>query len=389
MTLPSSTAAGRCGVVGRGPGGSSVAPLLRPVPPPVPVKRGDIRGLSRQAAARHVAFLQSVDEDKLTGFGYSPTFTMRNVPESLKRWTYLRGRLWRYFRDRGDVLRLTWTVEDAQVDRGGVPHMHLAVYFDHQLSALELWQIKEAWCRIAKTEGALHAGQHIGRIRPGHGWSKYCAKHSARTQRHYQRVGARAEWGGKSGRVWGRSGDWPTRIDRFLLNPAALVELRRVVRSFLVADAKTSACRLAAARGAASPAGAPACSWCGRRLVHRCGGVVAARGLLRAGVDAPVLRGMRAWIGGPSMDRLMLWVADRPGCVVAEIIGEGGGPWGQRIDSGRQAARSRLGVDPPERPPRRGFVVRPLGRSDSAPSSWSAAASLLPDELVDALTGHA
>lgn len=311
--------------------------------PPEGCKRGKIKGLSRQAAARHAEFLQSVVEDELTGFGYAPTFTLRSCPESQKRWAYLKGRLVRYLKDRGDVIRYHWTVEQAQKKRGGVPHVHLAVYFDHPLTALDIWEMKEAWVRIGKKYGARHAGQFVAAIRPGNGWSKYVAKHSARTQRHYQNEGLPAGWD-TSGRLWGRWGDWPVRMGKWLLNSAASIQLRRLMRSWLVTDARQSACKIARHREEELKRGKRVgwCARCGTRYVHRHAGVGAARRVLVSDPGLWSIRGMRGWIPEDVMVKLLEWVAGLPGCVVGEIVGQRDCC---KIETDQARARHRLGID--------------------------------------------
>lgn len=321
--------------------------------------RDVIRGWSRQSVQRHTEFLQSVDSEQLTGFGYSPTLTLRDCPPTHKAWGLLRGRFFRWLRDwsgstkggrsRGGpkLLRMHWVVEEAQVKtKGGVPHIHLALYFDRQLTALEVWALKEKWVQLAGKYGARSQGQHVGRIRPGRGWDRYCAKHASRSQRHYQREGLPGGWTA-SGRLWGQSGDWPTRVDRWLLNPAAVLEIRRLMRSWMVVDAMESACKIAAHRGV--PA-AVACRHCGRRLVHQWRGVKAARRVLVSDPALWSLKGLRAWMPEELMARMMEWTAGQRGCVVGEILGDGfDDPWQQRIVRGRERAR-HLMMRPPDDP---------------------------------------
>lgn len=341
--MAAGVAAGRCSVVKRGPSGSSVSALIPRQPSLNLQKRGDIKGWSRQSAARHCAFLQSVDPERLTGFGYALTHTLRDRPLSHLVWARFRRRMARYLRDL-KVVRSHWVVEQAQKKRGGVPHLHLAVYFDHELTRIEIWDLKEAWCRIAKKCGARHQGQHVEKIRPGSGWSKYCAKHSARSTGHYQREGLPEGWE-KTGRLWGKAGDWPVRIDRWFLNPAAVIEVRRLLRSWLVSDAVCSAHKIAAFRG--RPV-----SWFGVR---------AARRLLVSDPEMWALRGIRAWVPEQVMGRIMLAAADRPLCFVAEILGDDGGDgWRKRLRESRDRARGQLGLPPPDKPDQPVFNLRTL-----------------------------
>lgn len=350
------------------PSGFSVGALAPRAKPPTDVQRGQIKGMSAQSAARHTTFLQSVDPGRLTGFGYALTLTVRKAPPSPRDWAGLRKRLQRHLKYRNAV-RVHWVVEKAQQKRGGVPHLHLGVYFDHELSPVELWQLKDAWCRIAEAHGAKHQGQDAKRIRPGDvGWAKYCGKHGSRTARHQQREGIPAEGWDSSGRMWGRWGDWPTRLDRWLLNGAAVVELKRLLRSWLVSDAAVSGRKLCAFKE-------------GRRLdwsrpvpkgYRR--GVAAARRVLRSDPDLGALRGMRGWGSEVVTLELMRWVAARPGCVVAEILDDrGGSGWWRRLmvrrpgEPLRDYGRWRLGLPEPAHPMRSAYTVRPIGPDPGPP----------------------
>lgn len=313
--------------VRRGPGGSGVVVSRWRVLPPPDSRRGVIRGLSLQAANRQTKFLQSVDVDRLTGHGYAFTFTVRDCPASHEHWAKARRLLLKSMRERWGAVRWHWVTENAQVARGGVPHAHWAVYFERPLSARDRFFIVERWLAIAGRWGAKRRGQHIDVIQPGRGWDRYCAKHAARTVGHYQRQGLPGSWE-KSGRVWGRGGDWPVRVDRWLLSPAALVQVRRLVRSWLVADARISAARL-------------------RRFDEQTGrvrrspwrGVRAARRVLRSSPDEHWLRSMRVWIPEAVMWRLMHLVGTMPGCYVAEIV--------EAADR-RADAREALGLAAPQ-----------------------------------------
>lgn len=309
--------------------------LVRRVLPPVECRRGEIRGWSPDAAARQALFLQSVDPDALFGVGYSFTVTLRDRPTA-REWLRMRKRLIQFLRDRS-AIRWHWTVEWAQRGRGGVPHMHLAVYFPERLSGFGVWALKEAWCRAGAGFGAQQWGQDVKPIRDAVGWSKYCAKHAARTGRHVQREGMPEGWE-KSGRMWGKGGDWPVRLDRWILNPRAAVEVKRRMRAFLVADARVSGRKLSAYRSDCPV------EWRGpvpkayRRPVRT------ARRVLRSDPELGELRGVRMWIPEQVMGRIMAEVAGVPGCVVSQIEGWDPGPWGRLLYRQRGAARERLGL---------------------------------------------
>ena len=329
-------------------------------------RRGVIAGLSLKAAARQTAWLHSVDAEQLTGHGYAITTTLRDRPADHTEWGRFRKAYSQALKRLG-AIRAHWAVEKHQDAKGGVPHQHLAVYFDHELSPRELFELRDVWCRIAAGCGAMVRAQHVDRIRPGRGWDRYCAKHAARTARHAQRDHLMFPGWESAGRLWGHWGEWPTRIDRWLLNPQAVVEMRRLLRSYLVADARVSADKLARFHGGPArvtetfrtvggvctrerlPKGA------GRRRVR------SARHLLDADPVLWSLRGLRAWIPEADMGRLMVLVAGMPRCVVDEIVSDrGGGEWWRRLDEGRRRARARLGLPEPERPTGGAYVLRPL-----------------------------
>lgn len=127
-----------------------------------------------------------------------------------------------------------WVVE---WQRRGTPHLHMAVYApDHDPHFGP--KLVFAWLAVAEQFGARMNAQDYDRISGAEGWLKYLSKHAARGVRHYQRNGKPSGWE-KTGRLWGYGGEWPTDAPMTLtLDMAAYHRLRRLVRSWRVADAR-------------------------------------------------------------------------------------------------------------------------------------------------------
>ena len=79
------------------------------------------------------------------------------------------------------------------------------------------------------------------------GWFQYLAKHAARGVKHYQRTADSIppEWQRKTGRVWGKVGDWPVQ-EKVRINlqdqhgDGGWFAYRRLVRSWRLADARSA-----------------------------------------------------------------------------------------------------------------------------------------------------
>lgn len=97
------------------------------------------------------------------------------------------------------------------------------------------------WLRLASAYGPAEISQDQREITGPSGWLKYLSKHAARGVARYQRRGKPAGWE-STGRLWGKGGAWP------VVEPVAGViddptyrRLRRLVRSFTVAEARAVA----------------------------------------------------------------------------------------------------------------------------------------------------
>lgn len=248
--------------------------------------RGEVRGWSRKAAARHVRWLHSVDAGALDGHGYAVTLTVRDLPTS-DEWSCLRQRFARSVRARGAV-RSHWVTE---WQARGVPHLHFALFFPDALDTSTQFGLIADWLAAAKKFGATALGQDIRELQgDGVGWAKYQAKHSARSQAHYQRGTMPPSWE-KSGRLWGHTGNWPTREDKYVISGAGYYPLRRLIRSHALADARSEL----------DP----------KRRARRLRGI---KQLLKGNTSA--LRGAREWVPEHTLRRMLDWVAANYGTVL-------------------------------------------------------------------------
>lgn len=209
-------------------------------------RRGIIQGWSRQAARRHTRWVQSVDEDQLTGFGYAITLTTKLMADSPEELYDTLHKWWNRQKAAG-AIRAHWVRENHQ---DGRPHYHLGVYFDHQLTAKERAIVVRDWVECASSLRPASVGQDVKPMPRHRGWGQYCAKHSARSVTSYQRTGMPQGWS-RCGRLWGHFGDWPLVEDKYVVDgPTALV-LRRLLLGWRREDAASSLQKARAAAAAA------------------------------------------------------------------------------------------------------------------------------------------
>lgn len=204
--------------------------------------RGEVQGWSHGATRRNTEFLMSVIETRLNGYGVAVTLTVRDCPPTADDWHRLR-RAWIERMRRAGMIRLHWVTE---WQRRGVPHLHGAIWFPSRELAIAAEPL-EAWVEVAGKYGAELRGQHARRIDGPVGWFQYLSKHAARGVKHYQRTSENIPegWQKKTGRVWGKSGDWPVQeAVRFNLQDhhgdGGWFAFRRLVRSWRRADARAS-----------------------------------------------------------------------------------------------------------------------------------------------------
>lgn len=202
--------------------------------PRVPPPASHVSGWSVGSTQSMVRWLYSVIPTEFSGRAFSLTLTVRTAPSTPDHWKRLRESFFRRLHHLG-ITSVFWLTE---WQRRGVPHLHGIVI----LPCKDLQEdVLRSWVKVAAKFGAeLHA-QNIREIYDVRGWNEYLAKHSARGVKNYQRAnsGIPAEWQGKTGRMWGYRGTWPTAPPmEFTLDPAVFFRLRRLVRSKAVSVAR-------------------------------------------------------------------------------------------------------------------------------------------------------
>lgn len=209
-----------------------VAPALKTTQIPERLKTN---GWSTAATRRNTAFLRSINHDSLTGDGFALTLTLRNCPETPESWHSTRANFIKRLKRRS-LLRLHWVVE---WQRRGVPHLHIAAWFDEE-AMVKPDQIIEQWLLVAKDYKPAQRSQTAVPIHAFGGWAQYVSKHAARGAAHYQRniASLPTQWR-STGRVWGKSGQW-SQIDpkRLEMAPTAFYAYRRLIRKFKLNKAK-------------------------------------------------------------------------------------------------------------------------------------------------------
>ncbi len=215
---------------------------------PNPPKRGVITGWSIAAARRNRDWLQSIDMAAVDGVGFFYTLTVRDLPSSAEEWARLVNS-WLKWIVRHGATRYHWVIE---FQRRGVPHLHAVAYWptEHVRSDApgfwDPWNATDHWLKLTAHLGARSDGQQARQCDQRVELLAYMAKHSARTADHYQRQAHALPKGWQSvGRLWGKGGDWPTRTDTFETNERAWFVLRRLVRSWRVAEARKRLARVA------------------------------------------------------------------------------------------------------------------------------------------------
>lgn len=216
-------------------------------------KRGTVQGWTRESVRRHTKWLYSINIEHLNGHGYALTATLRDCPESSDAFHRLRRNFFdRAARRMPAFVRLHWVIE---WQRRGVPHMHMALYFDRELTAAEKFRLVHHWVSLCEPYGATHSAQYLLPISGPSGWLQYLSKHAARGAAHYQRSGKPSGWE-KTGRLWGHEGLWPVEEPmRFDVPRSAYFRYRRLVRAWRLADARaekdpdTRRRRIVSARG--------------------------------------------------------------------------------------------------------------------------------------------
>ena len=204
---------------------------------PNPVKRSTITGWSARSARSQRVWFYSIEVDKLTGYGFSFTLTIRDCPSSPDKFHAMRDAFIKRLRRDGSV-RTHWLIE---WQRRQVPHFHGCVYFDPSVN-IELIEEKiiNHWCAVSNAYTSAPFAQKVLPIYETVGWLKYLAKHGARGVNHYQRSNDNIPPGWvKTGRMWGYTGDWPIgKPSRIELDYDGYYVLRRIQRRWAISEAR-------------------------------------------------------------------------------------------------------------------------------------------------------
>ena len=203
-----------------------------------PPKRGVVQGWSRKATARLRRWFYSVDGAQLDGRGFALTLTVLDLPPSAEEWTRTRERFMARLR-RAGMVRGQWLTE---WQRRGVPHLHGCVFFE-ETSGMTAEGLVAHWLAAAADWSPGAGGQHVTPLWGLSGWLQYQAKHSVRGVQHYQRAQVPEAWREGTGRLWGAVGVWPTREEVVEVSTESFHRFRRLLRGWLVAQARLEAAK--------------------------------------------------------------------------------------------------------------------------------------------------
>lgn len=207
-----------------------------------PPEKTALAGWSQSSIRRNNDFLRSVDYARLNGMaGLAFTGTVKHCPDSSDEWQRILRAFWRRLR-RMDVGLVHYVTE---WQRRGVPHVHCSLFWvdpDPMTPA----HVIGHWLDLTGHLGAESFGQRITTITDALGWAQYTSKHAQRGLFHYQRTpeAVPVHWGGKTGRMWGKLGNWPIWENvRLAVSGDCYHKFRRIVRAWRIADARSSGCR--------------------------------------------------------------------------------------------------------------------------------------------------
>jgi hypothetical protein len=210
--------------------------------------RGVVDGWSPGATRRNTDFLKSVTVAELDGDGFAVTLSVGAVIPSPAAFRSMFKAWVRALRRMG-LVRLHWVIE---WQRRGAPHLHVAAYFRFGSSGPDRGsELVGLWVKAAGAcTGATGAGQHVTAISEPLAWLQYVAKHASRGAAMYQRSKAAVplSWRGRTGRLWGKFGDWPQGpVIRLNIEggrgDGGYYALRRIVKGWRLADARADPSR--------------------------------------------------------------------------------------------------------------------------------------------------
>ena len=206
------------------------------------------QAFERSAAPFKAFMLKNVREKDLKLFNDLAKETLPSSPDQISLRilipAFMISELRRAFEMRmvrAGMLRMHWVTE---WQRRGVPHLHGVLWWP---DIYDMDTIVRAWIAVAEQYGAGVRGQHAAPITNAVGWFQYLSKHAARGVLHYQRSAENIPpgWRERTGRVWGKVGDWPVR-DAIRINlqdqhgDGGWFAFRRLCRSWRMADARAN-----------------------------------------------------------------------------------------------------------------------------------------------------
>lgn len=220
---------------------------------PPSIERGSSKGWTQATARRNKIFLQSVVSAQIIHLqGFAFTLTFREIPETPRILAKLIDNLTKFLARNG-VEHYHWVIEWT---RKGIPHIHGVAFAQndklppcptrHDLQTANQYQwdplgIKKYWVKSTPKYDTLHRSQFVTPVYGIDGWFKYVSKHASRGLDHFQRQrdSLPISWQGQTGRMWGKSRDWPLRADDFDISRKAFFQIRRWVKGFLKSSAQT------------------------------------------------------------------------------------------------------------------------------------------------------
>jgi hypothetical protein len=207
-------------------------PGFNPAPPP----KTKNKGWTVNAVRNNVKFLESVNTQKLSGYGYAFTLTIKDCPLTPQRWHKSLDIYLKRLR-RLDLICYHWVTE---WQARGVPHLHMSAFFSTEKTPAQLLELKRAWLEVSKDYRPKQQAQTVKPIATAKGWLEYTAKHGMRGMYHYQRSisGIPEQWRQNTGAVWGKGGLWPLLAAKSATDEATFFTLRRIAKRHNLSQAQ-------------------------------------------------------------------------------------------------------------------------------------------------------